>query len=106
MTTTTTSVSESFSDPHQVGTPLHLATWNVRYDVHPDWIPVAASLAALPDPLIAPPRVFRGEQPWSARRVRVAQRLLASHVDLVGACRKGEALSPRVVISFPTDYHI
>ncbi|KAH9981591.1 Endonuclease/exonuclease/phosphatase [Russula compacta] len=85
MTTTTTSASKSSSDSHQDGTPLRLATWNVRYDVQPDWIPVAASLAALPDPLVAPPRVFRGEQPWSARRVRVAQRLLASHVDLVGS---------------------
>ena len=70
--------------------PLRLATWNLRYDTQPDGIPVSTSLAALPDPCVAPPQVLRGEQPWSARRVRVAQRLWASPVDLVGAwCRKG-----------------
>ncbi|KAH9953750.1 mannose-6-phosphatase [Russula dissimulans] len=68
----------------QFGIPIRLATWNLRYDAQPDSIPVAASLAALPDPRTTPPRVLRGEQPWSDRRVRVAQRLRASHVDLVG----------------------
>jgi len=66
--------------------PIRLATWNLRYDVQPDNIPVSASLAALPDPCTAPSQVLRGEQPWSARRVRVAQQLWASRVDLVGAC--------------------
>ncbi|KAI0251572.1 mannose-6-phosphatase [Lactifluus subvellereus] len=66
-------------------TLLRLGTWNLRYDVQPDSITVAESLAALPDPCIAPPqRVLRGERPWSARRVRVAQRLQASRVDLLG----------------------
>ena len=67
--------------------PFRLATWNLRYDVQPDTIPVATSLAALPDPRVAPPSVQPGEQPWSSRRVRVAQRLCASQVDLVGASR-------------------
>jgi hypothetical protein len=66
--------------------PIRLATWNLRYDVLPDAIPVSASLAALPDPCATPSQVLRGERPWSARRVRVAQRLWASRVDLVGAC--------------------
>ena len=70
--------------------PVRLATWNLRYDTQPDGIPVSTSLAALPDPCVAPPRVLHGEQPWSARRVRVAQRLWTSRVDLIGAwCRKG-----------------
>jgi hypothetical protein len=64
---------------------FRLATWNLRYDVQPDNIPVAKSLAALPDLRVAPPLVPPGERPWSARRIRVAQRLGASHVDLVGA---------------------
>ncbi|KAI9457518.1 mannose-6-phosphatase [Russula earlei] len=63
---------------------VRLATWNLRFDAQPDSIPVAASLAALPDPRAAPLQVLLGEQPWSDRRVRVAQRLWASHVDLVG----------------------
>jgi hypothetical protein len=64
---------------------FRLATWNLRYDVQPDNISVAKSLAALSDLHVAPPRVPPGERPWSARRIRVAQRLGASHVDLVGA---------------------
>ena len=68
---------------------VRLATWNLRYDVQPDAIPVPKSLAALPDPRTPPPQILRGEQPWSARRVRVAQRLWTSRVDLVGAwCRQ------------------
>ncbi|KAI0296932.1 Endonuclease/exonuclease/phosphatase [Multifurca ochricompacta] len=69
----------------RTGTPVRIATWNLRYDVLPDNIPVSASLTKLPDPrLPLPKKALRGEQPWSARRVRVAQRLLASKVDLVG----------------------
>ncbi|KAH9987192.1 Endonuclease/exonuclease/phosphatase [Russula vinacea] len=71
-------------NPVSIPFPFRLATWNLRYDVQPDNIPVATSLAALPDPRVAPPPVPPGEQPWSARRVRVAQRLCASLVDLVG----------------------
>jgi hypothetical protein len=68
-----------------LGNPFRLATWNLRYDVRPDNIPVAESLAALPDLHVAPPLLPPGERPWSARRIRVAQRLGASHVDLIGA---------------------
>lgn len=68
-----------------VSVPFRLATWNLRYDVQPDTIPVAKSLAALPDLSVPPPPLPLGERPWSARRVRVAQRLAASRVDLVGA---------------------
>lgn len=70
--------------------PVRLATWNLRYDTQPDGIPVSTSLATLPDPCVPPPQVLRGEQPWSARRVRVTQRLWTSRVDLIGAWgRKG-----------------
>ena len=77
-----------------VPTLLRLGTWNLRYDCRPDRITVAESLAALPDPRIAPQKVVRGEQPWSARRVRVAQRLQTSRVDLFGAYQKGEGSPP------------
>jgi hypothetical protein len=69
---------------------LRLGTWNLRYDAFPDSIPVSESLASLPDPHIPPSRMLRGEQPWSARRVRVAQRLQVSHVDLLGVYQNGE----------------
>lgn len=88
---------------YQVGTPVRVATWNLRYDTQPDGIPVAASLAALPDWRTAPPQVLRGEQPWSARRVRVAQRLWASHVDLVGACGN-RSVCVAIIISQLMDY--
>ena len=81
-------------NPVSIPFPFRLATWNLRYDVQPDNIPVATSLAALPDPRVAPPPVPPGEQPWSARRVRVAQRLCASLVDLVGAFRNGRSGKP------------
>ncbi|KAI0260034.1 Endonuclease/exonuclease/phosphatase [Gloeopeniophorella convolvens] len=66
-------------------TRLRIASWNLRYDVQPDTIPISASLAALPDPRAAPTaRKARGEQPWSTRRIRVAQRLRAARVDVIG----------------------
>ena len=77
---------------------FRLATWNLRYDVQPDSIPVAKSLAALPDLRVAPPPVPPGERPWSARRIHVAQRLAASHVDLVGAFQnRGEFFHYKVM---------
>ena len=79
---------------------FRLATWNLRYDVQPDNIPVAKSLAALPDLHVAPPLLPPGERPWSARRIRVAQRLGASHVDLVGAFQnRGEFLHLMMMIT-------
>ncbi|KAH9033397.1 mannose-6-phosphatase [Lactarius pseudohatsudake] len=63
---------------------LRLATWNLRYDVQPDSIPLSASLAALPDPLLPPRALPVGEQPWSARRVPVARALFVSQFDLAG----------------------
>jgi hypothetical protein len=69
---------------------IRLGTWNLRYDAFPDSIPVSESLTSLPDPHIPPHRMLHGEQPWSARRVRVAQRLQVSHVDLLGVYQKRE----------------
>lgn len=63
---------------------MRIASWNIRYDVKPDNVPLQHSLAALPDPLLPPSATLVGEQPWSARRVAVARTLFAAQVDLIG----------------------
>ena len=65
---------------------MRIASWNIRYDVKPDNVPLQHSLAALPDPLLPPSATLVGEQPWSARRVAVARTLFAAQVDLIGTC--------------------
>ncbi|EMD36864.1 hypothetical protein CERSUDRAFT_83897 [Gelatoporia subvermispora B] len=64
---------------------FRVATYNLRYDSQPDNKSVAESLAELPDPLAAP-RFFerRGEQPWSLRRLKVAQQLLSEDLSVIG----------------------
>jgi hypothetical protein len=63
---------------------LHLASYNLRFDSMPDGISVADSIADLPDPLEAPTYMKRsGEQPWSARRMRVAHKILSRAVDVL-----------------------
>ena len=66
---------------------MRIASWNIRYDVKPDNIPLEHSLAALNDPLLPPRNTLVGEQPWSARRVAVARTLFAAQVDLIGTCQ-------------------
>ncbi|THH12766.1 hypothetical protein EW146_g7386 [Bondarzewia mesenterica] len=64
---------------------FRLATWNLRYDSMPNNITVQQSLAALPDPLQQPAYFnLTGEQPWSTRRIKVAQRLLSEGISLAG----------------------
>ncbi|KAF9020819.1 hypothetical protein BDZ89DRAFT_1138385 [Hymenopellis radicata] len=66
---------------------LRLATWNLRYDSQPNSISVADTLAALPSPLDQPQylAISNGaEQPWSTRRVRVAEWLKRMDVDVFG----------------------
>ncbi|KAF8263474.1 Endonuclease/exonuclease/phosphatase [Lactarius quietus] len=63
---------------------LRLASWNLRYDVNPDNIPLEHSLSTIPDPLLQPTTQLVGEQPWSARRVAIARTLFAAQPDLVG----------------------
>jgi hypothetical protein len=54
-----------------------LLTWNIRFDSQPDGLTVPESLASLPDPLQTPPFMAqKGEQPWSARRIPIAQHIL------------------------------
>ncbi|TFY76737.1 hypothetical protein EWM64_g7274 [Hericium alpestre] len=66
-------------------TGIRLASWNLRFDSMPNNITVQQSLAALPDPLQQPAFLgLSGEQPWSTRRIRVAQRLLSEKIVLAG----------------------
>lgn len=67
-------------------TNIRLGTWNLRFDSMPDNITVQESLDALPDPLVQPAFLnLTGEQPWSTRRIKVAQRLIGEGVVLQGA---------------------
>jgi len=61
-------------------------TWNVRLDALPDNITLAESIAALPDPVAQPAEFYavNGEQPWSARRMRIYERILTEEVDIFG----------------------
>ena len=63
----------------------HIATYNIRYDAKPDSIPVQQSLADLSDPLRQPEYLqFKGEQPWSKRRIRVAEQILSESTIIAG----------------------
>ena len=68
---------------------IRFSTYNLRFDSMPDNITVPQSIAALPDPLAAPAAGFlgiSGEQPWSTRRIKVAQRLLSEGVIMASEC--------------------
>ncbi|KAJ7495480.1 Endonuclease/exonuclease/phosphatase [Mycena latifolia] len=64
---------------------MRFVTYNLRYDSQPDNITVQQSLNSLPDPLTGPGYLRKsGEQPWSLRRLRVAEQLLSSGIVLAG----------------------
>ncbi|KAJ7741030.1 Endonuclease/exonuclease/phosphatase [Mycena metata] len=64
---------------------MRIVTYNLRYDAQPDNITVQESLNSLPDPLPAPGYHRKsGEQPWSVRRLRVAEQLLSEGVVIAG----------------------
>lgn len=64
---------------------MRFVTYNLRYDSQPDNITVQQSLATIPDPLVAPGYLRKnGEQPWSLRRLRVAEHLLGEGIVLAG----------------------
>ncbi|KAJ7175183.1 Endonuclease/exonuclease/phosphatase [Mycena crocata] len=64
---------------------MRFVTYNLRYDSQPDNITVRQSLERLPDPLLGPGyHRKRGEQPWSLRRMRVAEHLLGEGIVLAG----------------------
>ncbi|KAK2465083.1 hypothetical protein APHAL10511_002891 [Amanita phalloides] len=62
---------------------MRLVTYNLRFDALPDNFTVQDSLNALPDPLIQPSYLaIHQEQPWSTRRIRIAETLLSSEIDI------------------------
>ena len=71
---------------------MRIATFNIRYDCKPDNISVQESLSASlnTDPLKEVAfQSLKGEQPWSARRIRIA-----SHILDEGAVLAGQLLLP------------
>ena len=71
---------------------MRIATFNIRYDCKPDNISVQQSLDASlnTDPLKDVAfQSLKGEQAWSARRIRVA-----SHILDEGAVLAGQLLPP------------
>ncbi|KAK7059981.1 Endo/exonuclease/phosphatase domain-containing protein, partial [Favolaschia claudopus] len=64
---------------------MRFVTYNLRFDAQPDSISVAQSLDRLTDPLVEPKYLSKGgEQPWSLRRMRVAEHLLSEGAVLCG----------------------
>jgi hypothetical protein len=74
-------------DTHPASSDMRISTYNLRFDSMPDNITVQQSLANLPDPLVAPAFLgLKGEQPWSTRRIKVAEHLLHSGVVMASGC--------------------
>ncbi|KAJ6574569.1 Endonuclease/exonuclease/phosphatase [Mycena capillaripes] len=64
---------------------FRLVTYNLRFDSKPDNITVQQSLANLSNPLVQPHYLsLTTEQPWSLRRLRVAEHLISEGVILAG----------------------
>jgi endonuclease/exonuclease/phosphatase family metal-dependent hydrolase len=66
---------------------LKIASWNIRYDCLPNNITIQESLDALVNPMIPPKSYFNGaskEQPWSTRRISVAQTVKSLNPDIIG----------------------
>lgn len=66
--------------------PICIATYNIRYDCIPDSITVQQSLVNLSDDPLRQPDYFhiKGEQPWSTRRIRLAQQILTENPIVIG----------------------
>ena len=70
---------------------MRVVTYNLRYDALPDNLTVQDSLDALPNPLSEPNYLsIHQEQPWSTRRIRIAENLLSSNIDI--ACEPSRCL--------------
>ncbi|EMD36811.1 hypothetical protein CERSUDRAFT_95086 [Gelatoporia subvermispora B] len=74
---------------------IRLATYNLRFDSRPDNKSVQQSIAELPHPLQEPLyHAQSGEQPWSIRRLRIAQQILNYDIHIIGL---QEALTRQVL---------
>ncbi|KAK0429586.1 Endonuclease/exonuclease/phosphatase [Armillaria borealis] len=64
---------------------LRIATYNLRYASQPDQITVSESISALGNPLAQDTFLaLSGEQPWSTRRLHVAEHLLSEVIVIAG----------------------
>ncbi|KAH0581923.1 hypothetical protein H2248_011594 [Termitomyces sp. 'cryptogamus'] len=62
---------------------MRIVTWNLRFDSMPNNITVQQSLDSLQDSLLQPTFLaLTTEQPWSTRRIQVAEKLLSSGISL------------------------
>ena len=62
-----------------------MVSYNLRYDSQPDSITIQQSLDSLGDSLKQPVYLnVTGEQPWSTRRIKIAQELISEGVVLAG----------------------
>jgi len=78
----------------QLSIGMRLATYNLRFDSQPNDIAVQESIKSLQDPLQEPAfQSVTTEQPWSTRRIRVAELLLREGTAVAGL---QEALSRQV----------
>lgn len=81
-------LTSSLPIPKSSVSAMRFVTYNLRYDAKPDNITVQQSLDSLgtADPLKPPTYLaLTGEQPWSLRRLRVADILLKADIVLAGA---------------------
>lgn len=69
-------------------TDLRLMSFNVRYDSEPDDISVQQSLDRLSQGVPSAPTYYGNatEQPWSLRRLYIANDIVFNNVDLFGNC--------------------
>ena len=68
-------------------TTLRFLSYNVRYDSMPDNITVNQTIATLPSSLPSDPAEYYAnvtEQPWSTRRLKIANDILFNQVDVYG----------------------
>lgn len=67
-------------------TPVRIMSWNLRFDSMPNNITVPQTIASLPNPIPEPATFLNltDEQPWSTRRIKVAQRILSEQVQILG----------------------
>ncbi|KAJ7055524.1 Endonuclease/exonuclease/phosphatase [Mycena amicta] len=66
---------------------LRIVTFNIACSPYSDGISVKKSLDSIPDPLVQPPYLGldgRSEQPWSTRRLYIAEQLLSAGISLAG----------------------
>ena len=65
---------------------IRLATWNIRLDKFADNTSVEESLQSLSRSYMTEGSYLKleGEQPWSLRRLRVAETIVAEGVDVIG----------------------